>query len=149
MVLTSKRGFLLRSWVVAFITFVALVSLCYFMVYGMATKYDKTAIIDSEFNSTFNKFANLSEDVEEMKNATVGKGGLRILEQIGVIWGATTSVIEIVFESLTLPGAMMEKASDYAGAPSTIGNILFILPLLLITTLVVFVVISAVSRTKV
>lgn len=147
--ISAEKGFLVRDYVTSFIVFIAIVSLCFVAAYGIANQYEKQDKLDDDFNSTYNKIGEMSEDVEDIRSSVVNKSGLSLVTGVGTtfIKGAST-VVQKVVESLTLPGKMLKKAADLSGAPDLVGDIFFALPLLLITVLIIFLIISALNRTR-
>jgi len=147
--LGTEKGFLVRDWVSAFIVFVAISSLCFAAIYGIGNKYDKQDVIDSDFNSTYNKMSEMKQNTEDIRTAVVNKSGLSLVTGVGTTFiKGTSTVVQIVVDSLTLPGRMMKKVADLSGAPDIVGDIFFALPLLLMTIIVIFLVISALNRTR-
>lgn len=144
----NKKGFLARDWVVGFISAIAVISLCYLMVSGMATKYGKTELIDESFNETYNKYDELADDANEMFEEASSKEGLSVLGTTTLLFSATFTVIQLIFGTLLLPGSMLKRFALDLGAPTLISNIIFTLPLIIITVIIVLVVISSVSQRK-
>jgi len=144
----NKKAFLARTWMISFVVGVAVMALGYLMVQGMATEYDQTDIIDTNFKSTYDKYDELSGNVQSMLDEARGKEGLSIVGTFTVIWGATTTIIQLVFSSLLLPGAMLRQFAVDIGAPLAIANIIFTLPLLVITIVIVLVIISFIGQGK-
>lgn len=144
----NKKAFLARTWMISFVVGVAVMALGYLMVQGMATEYDQTGIIDTNFKSTYDKYDALSSNVQSMLDEARGKEGLSIVGTVTVIWGATTTIIQLIFSSLLLPGAMLRQFAVDIGAPTAVANIIFTLPLLVITIVIVLVIISFVGQGK-
>lgn len=144
----NKKAFLARDWVVAFTVCVALFAIGYLMVSGLATEYDNTDIIDEGFDDTYNRFEDISEDVAEMQNESTSESGLKVIGTITTMFDAGWTIIQLVFESLLLPGTMLEQFAIDVGAPKSISNIIFVLPIVVITIIIVFVVISAIMKGK-
>lgn len=148
MLMKNKKGFLARTWVTAFITGIAIFSLGYFMVFGLATEYDNIDVIDENFQSTYNKYSELEGDVHSMFGEASSKEGLSVVGTFTTLFSATFTIIQLIFASLLMPGAMLKQFALDVGAPSVIANIIFTLPLIIITVIIVLVVISSISKGK-
>lgn len=145
----NKRAqFLARHWIVAFVVFVSIVSLFYVSLTGIADEYDNTKIVQSNFNSTYNRFSDLSNTVSDMLNKTSRDEGLSFLGAFDVAFTATFTVIQLIYDTITLPGAMLKQFMSDLGVPSIVSNIAFALPLVILTVIIVLIVMSAVSRGK-
>lgn len=144
----NKKGFLARTWVTAFITGIAIFSLCYFMVFGLATEYDNIDVINENFQRTYNKYSDLEGDITSMYYGIKSKEGLSVVGTFTTLFSATWGIISIILDSLLMPGAMLRQFSLDVGAPSAIANIIFTLPLIIITVIVVLVIISSISKGK-
>lgn len=145
----KKKPFLTRHWIIAFIVFIAITSLCFVAIYGLGNQYDNTDVIDSDFNDTYNKMDEMSTNVEDMRQAVANKSGLGLVAGAGtVLIKGTTTVAQILIDTITLPGKMLEALADYIDAPKMVGDILFAVPLLIITIFVIFIIISALNRTR-
>jgi len=146
--LKNKKAFLARHWIIAFTVFTAIIGLSYLMIQGFATEYNKENIIDSNFNKTYNKYSNLQSSVSSMLEESRGKEGLSFVGTFTTLFGVTITIIQLVFASLSLPGAMLKQFALDVGAPSEVATIIFTLPLIIITAMIVFIIISSISRGK-
>lgn len=144
----NKKGFLARTWLISFVTAIAIIGLGYLMVQGLATKYDNVAVIDENFQSTYNKYSDLQGDIDSMFEEASSDEGLSFVGIYEVTFGATFTIIQLIFSSLLLPGQMLKQFALDTGAPSLVANIIFTLPLIIITIMIVLVVISSISKGK-
>lgn len=144
----NKKGFLARDWVTAFIVFSAVIGLVYIMVQGIAGEYGNTEMLNPSFEATYNKYSNLQGSVSQIYNATTSEKGLTILGTASLMFDATYSVIQIILSTLTYPGAMLSQFSEDMGMPSVVGGILFSLPLVIITLIVVLAVLSSITNRR-
>lgn len=145
----NNKGFLARDWVVAFTVCVAVIGLCYLGVEGLATEYDNTDIIDEEFDATYNKFPTMSSKIDDMFEESSSEEGISMVGAVTALFSATFTVIQLIFSTLLLPGAMLRNAMIDMGVPTAVGNIMFVLPIAIVTVVIVLVILSSVSRGKV
>jgi len=146
--LKNKNAFLARTWLIAFAVGLSIIILSYFMVQGLATNYDNTAILDSGFQHTYDKYSELQENVGEMQEEVRGPKGLSFKGIYEVTFGATFTIIALIFDSVTMPGEMLYRLMIDAQVPRAIALIIGTLPTLLIFIMIVLVVISSISRGK-
>lgn len=144
----NKKAFLARHWIVAFTVCIAVISLSYFMVQGLATEYDNLDVIDENFQSTYNRYSDLEGDVHSMFEEASSEEGLSVVGTFTVLFSATFTIIQLIFSSLLLPGTMLRQFALDVGAPSAIANIIFTLPLVIVTVIIILVIISSISRGK-
>jgi len=144
----NKKGFLARHWMVAFTVGVAVMALSYLMVQGLATQYDNLDVIDPSFQSTYDRYSDLEGNVDSMFEEASSEEGLSVVGTFTVIFGATFTILQLIFSSLLLPGTMLRQFSIDVGAPTLVANIIFTLPLVVVTIVIVLVIISSISRGK-
>lgn len=144
----NKKGFLARTWLIAFIVGVAVVGLQYLMVQGLATEYGNIDVIDESFQSVYGKYSDLTIIANNTLIAAREKGGLSVVGTFTTMFSATFKVINLIFSTLLLPGTMLYKLALYVNAPPAVAAILFTLPLAVIIIMIVLVIISSVSRGK-
>lgn len=144
----NKKGFLARDWIVAFTVCIAVIGLFYLMVQGLALEYDNPDVIDPNFQNTYDKYSELQGSISSMFDEASSKEGLSVVGTFTTVFQATFTVIQLIFSSLLLPGAMLRQFSIDVGAPTAIANIIFTLPLVIITAIIVLVIVSSISRGK-
>jgi len=149
MEIRNKKGFLARDYLVAMVVGVALIGLLYLMVQGMGTEYDNLDVINSSFNSSYNKFGELSDSAYELYSEASSDEGLSLVGSATLVFKSTTTIINLILETLLLPGDLLRQFALDSGAPSPIAEILFILPIVVILIIVTLAVISAITQRKI
>ena len=144
----NRGAFLARTWVVSFAVGVAVMSICYLMVFGLATEYDNLDVIDENFDSTYNKYSELQTNIDSVFLEASSKKGMSVTGTFTTLFSATFIVIQLIFTSLLMPGAMLRQFVIDIGAPTAIANILFTLPLIVITVIIVMVIINFIGQGK-
>lgn len=143
----NKKGeFLARDWVVAAILFSGLIALFVMATSSMVDNYGTENVTSSEFSNKFNKFENNTEIASGMWNQSTGEGGLSTVGSFDVLFKATFGVISLVFSSVTLVGSQMFGFTEFFGVPSEVGFLFFTILSSILTVIIVFIVISSVSR---
>jgi hypothetical protein len=144
----NKKGFLARDWVIAFVLFSAVIALFTLSVVGVANNYGRSDMVDSGFQSRYNKMVSLTNDKNTMLNSVRSGQGLTLAGTFDIAFGATFTVIQLVFSSIIsfeMIGANL--VSDLA--PFIDPSVLVILVNVLITCItvtIVFVWLSSISR---
>jgi|SRR6056297_376460 len=146
MINTNKKGFLARDWVVAAILFSGIIALLVLGVGSVADNYDKENITSDSFQDKFDKFENNTKLAQSMWNQSSGEGGLSTVGTFDVLFKATFGVISLVFDSVKIAGQQMFSFIGYFGVPSEVGLLFFTILSSILAVLIVFIVISSVSR---
>lgn len=145
--LKSKKGeFLARDWVVAAILFSGIIALFVMATGSMTNEYDSENVTSEEFDEKFNKFENNTKIAANMWNQTTGEGGLSTVGSFDVLFKSTFGVISLVFNSVKLVGTQMFSFVEYFGIPSEVGFLFFTILSSILSVIIIFIIISSVSR---
>lgn len=143
---------LARDYVIILIIFSVFAGIGALIVTDIAsedTGYD-TNISNSNFDSSYNKMEDLTELSSQLSNATTSSSGLGLLGGgIEIIFTATVAVIKLVFDSFSMVNGVFTSMVTSFGIPLSIANIIFPALLSIITVILVFVVISSLTKTKI
>lgn len=149
--LKNKKGLLARDYVIILIIFSAIIALSAVLVANMASPgegYNTPDIIDSDFAERYSNLEDLTDDINTAGNQT--RGGLsKLLGSVGTFFSSTVTVFDIVFGSFSLINTMFANFIEDFGVPSSVANIIFPAILGIITTIIIFVVISSLTQSKV
>lgn len=144
--LNKKAEMLARDWVIGAVLFSGIIGLLVIMSGSMVSIYDAENVTSDEFSTKFNKFENNTNIAQSMWEQTSGEGGLSTIGTFDILFKSTFSVIALVFSSVTLVGSQMFGFVEYFGIPSSVGFIFFTLLLSILSIIIVFIIISSVSR---
>lgn len=148
--LQFKKGWVTRDFVVAALLFTGVVSMFVLFIGGMAAEYNQPGLVSESFSSNYNKLGELSDEIEIMRSTTAAGEGLSLVGAFDIAFTATFTVIQIVFSTLALAGTIPAKIIvDFTFIDSTVAANFFILGLTIITTMIIFIWISSVSRGKI
>jgi len=142
----NKKAFVARDFVVASLLFSGLLALTILAVAGFAAEYDNTAIISEDFSDKFNKFEDNTERIGGMYDAATSEEGLSFIGTFEVLFSSTFTIISLVFSGITAADSQLLGFGDFFGIPSSVSAVFFTLVLGVLTTLIVFIVISSLSR---
>ncbi len=145
----NKKGMLARDWVIVLILFGVITGIGALIVIDFAnpeTGYNVTNMTDENFQSRYDTLTDTTTDIYQMQNATASGEGISVISTYTTVFKATFNIISIIFGSFGIANtAMMNFAEDF-GVPSVIANIIFPAILVILIAVIVFVVISSVSK---
>lgn len=142
----NKKGFIARDFVVALILFSGVIALMTLAIASIADDYGNTDVINEDFADKFDRLEDNTGRVTEMFDSTSGKGGLSLIGTFDVLFNGAFSVISLVFSGVTSVGSQLLGFSEFFGIPAEVAGVFFTIILSIMTALVVFIVISSVSR---
>lgn len=145
----NKKGYITRDFVIAGIFLMGIIALMVLMVQGIAINYNNTDLIDEGFVSTYDKLGSVTEPVETLLAETTSGSGLSFKGAFDVAFGAAFVGIQLIFGILSLFSSVFVNVLSDFGVPSQIGSILFIVAFSIITTTLIFVWLSSISRGKI
>ena len=144
-----KKGFIIRDFVIATLLFTGIIAMFVLFIAGMAAEYNQPDLVSSTFSSNYDKLGEISDKVEVMRSTSAAGEGLSFKGVFDVAFTATFTVIQLVFSTLALAGSLPVKIIiDFTFIDSTVAASFFVLGLAVITTRIVFVWVSSVSRGK-
>lgn len=145
-----KKGWVTRDFVIASLLFTGVISMFVLFLAGMATEYNQPDLVSPTFSANYDKLGEISDKVEVMRSTTATGEGLSLIGAFDIAFTATFTVIQLVFSTLALAGSIPAKVIvDFTFIDSTVAANFFVLGLAIITTTIIFVWISSVSRGKI
>ena len=145
--LQFKKGWITRDFVIAGLLFTGIISMFVLFIAGMAAEYNQPGLVSSRFSANYDKLGEISDKVEVMRSTTAAGQGLSLVGVFDIAFTATFTVIQLVFSTLALAGSLPAKIIiDFTFIDSTVAANFFVLGLAIITTTIIFVWISSVSR---
>ena len=148
--LQFKKGWVTRDFVIAGLLFTGVISMFVLFVGGMAAEYNQPGLVSATFTDNYDKLGEISDKVEVMRSTTAAGEGLSLIGAFDIAFTATFTVIQLVFSTLALTGTIPAKVIvDFTFIDSTVAANFFVLGLAILTTSIVFIWISSVSRGKI
>tara|TARA_Y100000310_G_scaffold289130_1_gene315305 strand:- start:744 stop:1196 length:453 start_codon:yes stop_codon:yes gene_type:complete len=145
-----KKGWVLRDFVVAGIFLTGVIALFALFIAGISSEYDQPELVSASFSENYNKLENITDRVDVMRSSIASGEGLSLIGSFDIAFTATFTVIQLVFSTLALVATMPIKViSDFTFIDQKVLTTFFIIVLSIITTILVFVWISSISRSKV
>lgn len=140
---------LARDIIFIIILFGLIVGLAFIVVADVADEnegYDVDDMVDENLESHYDTLTDIRADVEEMQNETSSEGGMSVISTYTTMFSSTFTVIGIVFRSVGIfRNIFVSFAGDF-GIPAVVINLLMGALLIIITAIIIFVVVSSVSR---
>lgn len=108
--------------------------------------YNVSGMVDEGLERNYDTLTNITQDVYEMQNETSSEGGMSVISTYTTMFSSTFTVIGIVFRSVGIfRKTMVSFAVDF-GIPAVVVNLLMGSVLVIIITVIIFVVVSSISR---
>lgn len=144
------KGFLLRDFVVTGLLFGLIVSLFILQVGSLADNYNNQDIVSAEFAAHYDKL-NDNKDKLETSFASVRSGnGLDLVGAFNVAFNSVFTVISMLWDSLLIYTNMVPNiVGDFSFLDSTTVIIFLSGILAIITTYLIFIWLSSVTRGKI
>jgi len=149
LILKNKKSFLTRDFVIAGILFSGLIALWVLAIAGIQDEYDSTLLTNEDFADKYDKLTEQTEKIETARSSTAAGEGLSFIGTFDVAFQSTFTVIQMVFSTLNLFGDMTGSFAEDFGFDPTVTKIVFLIGLAILTTIIIFVWISSISRGRI
>lgn len=145
----SKKAWLTRDFVIAGILFSGLVALWVLAIAGISDEYDSSLLTNERFADNYDRLTEQTEKIETSRKAAAAGEGLSFIGTFDVAFQSTFTVIQMVFSTLDLFGDMSGSFAEDFGLNPSVVSIVFLIALSILTTIIVFIWISSISRGKI
>lgn len=149
--INNKRGFATRDFVIASLLFMGIVSLFTIGLGSVQSNYpDAADIVDPTFSENYDKLTEQTEVLNTMRETALSGEGLSFRGAFDVTFGSFFTIMQLVFSSLGVFGAMyLNIPTDFPFLSSVVIGTFFVVGLAIITTILLFKLINAVGRNPV
>lgn len=144
-----KKSFLTRDFVIAGVIFSGIVALFVLNIAGISNEYDTTILVNEEFADNYDKLTEQTSRIETARETTAAGSGLSFLGTFDVAFQSTFVVFQMIFQSLNLFGNMSDSFAEDFGLDPTVMAVVFIVALAILTTLIVWNIVSSISRGRI
>ena len=145
----TKKSFLTRDFVIAGVLFSGVVALFVLAVAGISDEYDTDILINEKFAENYDKLTEQTDRIETARETSAAGSGLSFLGTFDVAFQSTFVVFQMIFQSLNLFGNMSDSFAGDFGLDPTVTAIIFIVALSILTTLIVWNIVSSISRGRI
>ncbi len=140
---------LARDWVIVLVLFGLFSGIGYLIVVDIAnptTGYNVTNMTDENYQSRYDTLTESSTDIYQMQNATTSEEGMSVVSTYTTMFRSTFSIIGIIFGSFGMATTTMNNFAQDIGMDSGLANLVFGALLVIIICVIVFIVVSSISR---
>ena len=145
----SKKAFLTRDFVIAGILFSGLIALFVLAIAGIQQEYDSDLLTNEEFSENYDRLTKQTENIETAREAASAGEGLSFVGTFDVTFQSTFIVFQMVFSTLDLFGDMTSSFASDFGFDPTVTRIVFLIALSILTTILVWIIVSSISRGRI
>lgn len=143
----NKKGFLVRTWVIAFLIFSSIFALFYLASQEMADDYGESDIVDETYRENYDQFNETGNDYRGIfQDISNGEGLSLVFSATIGVFRALFSTIKVTFASVGILDGVTESFMTDYGVPEGIANVIFPLVSSIVMVILIFAVISAVNR---
>jgi len=140
---------LARDWIIVLILFGLISGVGYLVVEDIASSdkgYNVANMTDESYQSRYDTLTESSSKIYQMQNATTSEQGMSVVSTYTTMFRSTFSIIGLVFGSFSMATTAMNNFAQDIGLDSALANLLFGAVLVIVICIIVFVVISSISR---
>ena len=140
---------LARDWIIVLVLFGLISGIGYLVVEDIASSskgYNVPNMTDESYQSRYDTLTESSSKIYQMQNATTSKEGMSVVSTYTTMFRSTFSIIGLIFGSFSMATTSMNNFAQDIGMSSNLANLLFGGILVIIICIIVFVVISSISR---
>jgi len=140
---------LARDWVIVLVLFGLVSGVGYLVVEDMASAengYDVANMTNADYQDRYDTLTESSSKIYLMQNATASSEGMSVISTFTTMFSATFSIIGIIFGSFGMATTTMQNFGEDIGMSSGLANLVFGGLLVILIAVIVFIIISSVSR---
>lgn len=140
---------LARDWIIILVLFGLVSGIGYLIVEDLASSskgYDVANMTDENYRGRYDTLTESSSKIYQMQNATTSEQGMSVVSTYTTMFKSTFSVIGLIFGSFSVATTSMQNFAQDIGMDSNLANLLFGAILVIVICIIVFVVVSSISR---
>ena len=147
--ITQRKGFLTRDIVISGLLFTGIIAIFVLMIAGVADNYNNTEIINEDISNNYDKLSTLTGNLSQSLDEVQSGDGLKFTGTFEIVFSATFTVIKMIFGTISLYGTIVANfVSDFTFLDSSVIKVLLTLGMAILTTIVMFIWISSITRGK-
>ena len=149
--INKKGGFSTQDFITSGILFTAVIVFFVIAIADIQNNYpDSPNIISESFSTNYNKLTTQTTDINTMRETALSGEGLSFRGLFDVTFGSFFTIMQLTFGTISLFGDMYTSlTTDFPFVDSFVLNQFLIIGLALVTVILVFNLINAVSRNRV
>lgn len=146
----NKKGMLVRDVVYAGIVFCGVIALLVILVGNMANNYGNTSMISSSFSNNYDKLNQIINGVNGLsisQNSVTNVSGLQLQGNFDVAFSSTWVTLNLIWATVDIFTNMgVNMISDFTFLDKNVVWILLLVLTSLLVTIIIFNIISSVTR---
>jgi len=145
----TKKSFTTRDFVIAGVLFSTIVALFVLAIAGIQDQYNTDILTNEDFSANYDKLSDQVSKIGTARNASAEASGLSLIGRFDVAFQSTFTVFQMVYQSLGLFDGMTQSFGGDFGLDETVTRIIFLSALAILTTLIVWQLVGAISRGRI
>jgi len=145
----QKKPFLTRDFVIAGLLFSGLIALWVLAIAGIGDQYDSDLLTNPDFAEKYDKLTEQTQKIETARRAAAAGEGLSFVGTFDVAFQSVFTIFQMIFSTLNLFGNMTLSFAEDFGFDPTVTSVVFIIALAVLTVLIVWNIVSSISRGKI
>lgn len=140
---------LARDWIIVLVLFGLISGIGYLVVEDIASAdsgYDVVNMTDENYQDRYDTLTESSSKIYLMQNATASSEGMSVISTFTTMFSATFSIIGIIFGSFGMATTTMQNFGEDIGMSAGLANLVFGGLLVILIAVIVFIIISSISR---
>jgi hypothetical protein len=146
----NKKSFLVRDVVFAGIIFCGVIALLVILVGNMANNYNNTEMISSSFSNNYNKLnqiVNGANGLSVSQNSVTNVSGLQLQGNFDIAFSSTWVTLNLIWATVDIfTGMGVSMISDFTFLDKNVVWILLLVLTSLLVTIIIFNIISSITR---
>lgn len=138
---------------IAGILFTGFIALIILAVTAISNNYDRTDIVSSSFNNNFNKLLTLTDKqsyLETTRSQVTNSSGLQLLGGFDIAFNSVYTTFNLMWSVVDIFGTMGSSIiSTFVFVPAVVIDTLILILLSLLTTYVIFTLMSSITRGRI
>jgi hypothetical protein len=146
----SKKGWLIRDFVLVGIVFGLIITLYVFAVAGIADNYNNSNMVNPTFSANYNKLQNNLNELDTSFKAVKGGNGLNLIGTFNIAFNSVFTVISMVWNGLLVyTGMAGSLVSDFTFLDANVVGKFLAGLIAMLTVTLIFIWLSSVTRGKI
>lgn len=125
--MNKKAEFSTTGYLVGVMIFSAVIALAYLMVGDLATNYGASNVIDSDFESKYNKFEENTDNFNDIRGILDSNESVSFIDVGEVFFKGTLSLLTFTKDSFGIFNSQIMNIGEDFGVPSAVTGIIFVL----------------------
>ena len=145
----NKKAFLTRDFVIAGILVSGRIALFVLAIAGIQDEYDSDLLTNAEFSEQYDRLTEQTDKVQTARTAAAAGEGLSFVGTFDVTFQSTFVIFQMIFSTLDLFGDMTDSFAVDTGLDPVVTSIVITIGLVILTIVIVWGIVSSISRGRI